>query len=150
MAIGIETLIREWYGLFPRNPYARIGALIPLAVLLGSVVTINIERYFYGNHYAVTDISTFHRELPAVRKAVIGNSFNVGSTRLVVPSDQVAFYDILRRENHHLQVSDRIGTQSGNSLLIITADAKQTLATPPYRIITSDTAHSGVLLRLYK
>ena len=24
MAIGIETLIGEWYRLFPRNPYARL------------------------------------------------------------------------------------------------------------------------------
>lgn len=151
MAIGIETLIREWYGLFPRNPYARIGALIPLAVLLGSVVTINIERYFYGNHYTVTDLSGYHRELPAIRKSAIthGLSYTTGDTRLVVPTNQVAFYDILRRENKHLHVSDQIGPQNGDGLLIVTADAKQKPTTEPYRIVTADTVHSGVLLRLY-
>lgn len=151
MAIGIETLIREWYGLFPRNPYARIGALIPLAILLGSVVTINIERYFYGNYYTVTNLATYHRELPSVRKAVItkGFSFSTGNTQLVVPANQMAFYDILRRENKKLRVSDQVGTQNGNSLLVVAADAMQTPTTEPYRIVTSDTASSGVLLRLY-
>ena len=151
MAIGIETLIREWYGLFPRNPYARIGALIPLAVLLGSVVTINIERYFYGNHYTVTDLSVYHRELPAVRKAAItkGLRFETGDTRLVVPADQVAFYDILRREDKHLRVSDQISAQNGDGLLVITDDARQKPTTEPHRIVTADTARSGVLLRLY-
>ena len=97
MAIGVETIIREWYGLFPRNPYARIGALIPLTILLVSVVSVNIERYYYGNHY-VNVANSQRTELPAIRTALNRDDVNLNRIQLVVPSDQLAFYDVLRRE----------------------------------------------------
>jgi 4-amino-4-deoxy-L-arabinose transferase-like glycosyltransferase len=46
LAIGIETLIRSWYRLFPRNPYARIAGLIPLTILIATVALTNAGRYF--------------------------------------------------------------------------------------------------------
>lgn len=150
MAIGIETLIREWYGLFPRNPYARIGALVPLAVLLVSVVSTNIERYFYGNHYANTSHS-LHAELPAIRTSLDRNDLNLNKTQLVVPQSQIAFYDILRREHRQLVVSDHINTKpEAKGTLLIAGNSQVALPKKlPYRIITNDLHDNNVLVRVY-
>lgn len=149
MAIGIDTLIREWYGLFPRNPYARIAALIPLTVLLVSVVTINVERYYYGNHYAINTTSTFHGELPAIRQT-LGQLEIQRTSHLVVPQQYIAFYDILRREHKQLTVSDRLPANTANKRILITADSPdQAIPLAPYRIITNDLSNNSVLLRVY-
>jgi len=150
MAIGIETLIREWYGLFPRNPYARIGALVPLTILLISVVSTNIERYFYGNHYANTS-SSLHAELPAVRSALDRDDVNLNKIQLVVPADQVGFYDILRREHNTLTVTDRIPSAPGakGTLMVVGGSKQQLPSQVPYRILTNDLRENNVLLRVY-
>lgn len=150
LAIGIETLIRQWYDLFPRNPYARIAALIPLSVLVFSIVSINMERYFYGHHYN-PQASQFHAELPAVRDVLHKNDANVQTKGvLVVPANQLAFYDILRREYPKLQIV------SGESAIaatptIVLDDAKTSIASQPKLIVTSDLADErhAVLLRTY-
>lgn len=46
--IGLWRFITVWYELFPRNPYARIAALLPIALLLFTMVQFNYQRYFYG------------------------------------------------------------------------------------------------------
>ncbi len=45
-AIGMERMLEEWYNTFPRNPFARIGALLPLAVIFGMTVFYHIHRSF--------------------------------------------------------------------------------------------------------
>ena len=148
MAIGVETLIREWYGLFPRNPYARIAALVPLSILLASVVMTNVERYYYGNHYSAS--TAFHAELPAVRAALSRNDINRANIHLVVPDKQVAFYDILRREYRSLTVSSLVGDASAERTLLVTAASpSQPTQVIPYRILTNDLSKNAALLRVY-
>jgi hypothetical protein len=149
MAIGIETLIREWYGLFPRNPYARIAALLPLTILLASVVITNIERYYYGNHYTIDKTSAFHAELPAVRTTLDQNIVNK-SSNLIVPEQQTAFYDILRREYGQLKVSSHVGDSSTKAnLIVIASSPEQPIGLVPHRITTNDLTENSVLLRVY-
>lgn len=150
MAIGIETLIREWYGLFPRNPYARIAALLPLTILLASVVITNVERYYYGNHYAVGKTSVFHAELPVIRTSLDQKDIIDPTSRLVVPTEQVPFYDVLRREYKQLTVSDHIDAGRVSAKSLITASSpEQVIGRAPYRIVTNDLSENAVLLRVY-
>lgn len=150
LAIGIETLIRQWYDLFPRNPYARIAALIPLSVLVFSIVGINMERYFYGHHYN-PQASQFHAELPAVRDVLHKNDANVQTKGLlVVPDNQVAFYDILRREYPKLQIVST-ANPTPETPTVVLDDAKTSITSQPKLIVTSDLADErhAVLLRTY-
>jgi hypothetical protein len=149
LAIGIETLIREWYGLFPRNPYARIGAIVPLSILLISIVTINVERYFYGNHYSDTR-GAFHTELASVRNGLERKDINQTNVRLVVPHNQLGFYDVLRREYPKLNVSDTIvpGNAKG-SLLVTGSNSAQPAGQIPYRILTNDLSENAAQVRIY-
>ena len=145
LAIGVETLIREWYSLFPRNPYARIGALVPLAILVIGTVTVSASRYFEGYLYT-PDVKGFHAELPAVREA-FGNDAH-STKRLVVPVDQVGFYDMLRREYPRLTVASTV-VQEKSVRQVILADASEQLAIPPVYILTGPLQKDGVLVRVY-
>lgn len=150
LAIGIETLIRQWYDIFPRNPYARIAALIPLTILVVSIVGINMGRYFYGSHYSPI-APGFHAELPAVRATL--NSHQLGKERVVtisVPKNQVAFYALLRREYPSVVVnSDPTSTKL--PLFVLDSTTPQPVSHVPTRIITSDLSRDdqAVFLRVY-
>lgn len=145
LAIGVETLIREWYSLFPRNPYARIGALVPLTIVVIGAVSVAGSRYFDGYLYS-PGVVGFHAELPAVRET-FGNDAR-SSKRLVVPAEQVGFYDLLRREYPHLTVATT-PSQDPNVRQVVLRTAPQQLSKPPTTILTSSLQDDGVLVRVY-
>lgn len=143
MAIGLESFMREWYKLFPRNPYARIAALVPLTLIIVGLVTIESSRYFYG--YAYTRTRSHHPELTAVQEALRPQV----TTRLVVPSDQVAFYDILRSKYPMLTVSSKPAQPDTALTHVVLASSDARITRTPTRIVTSHYASDAVLLRVY-
>lgn len=145
MAVGLDTFLREWYQLFPRNPYARLGAFIPLSLIVIGLVSIASTRYFYGYFYTDTSKS-YHPELAAVRQVLKPQV----ATQLVVPHEHVAFYDILRSKYPLLHVSAPDGMTNGAAELIVLDKANDEIKTVPSRIVTSHLAKDGVLLRVYK
>ena len=145
LAIGVETLIREWYRLFPRNPYARIGALIPLTILVIGTVSVSTSRYFEGYLYT-PDIKGFHAELPAVREAFGNDTRTV--KRLVVPTEQIAFYDMLRREYPRLALASTV-VQDPSIRQVVLATAPQQVNRVPATILTGPLQDDSVLVRVY-
>lgn len=152
IAIGIETLIREWYRLFPKNPYARVAALIPLTILLVSISASNIGRYFYGYIYDPQP-GVFSQELVATRDTLQKAALKDKPVQLVVPQDDVRFYDLLRRDFKDVSVSSI--PESGKATIItqtrfssLAAEQQQQLTTP-YRLVTTGAAEDGLLLRVY-
>lgn len=144
MAIGIETFLREWYRLFPRNPYARIGALVPLSLIVIGMITIAASRYFYAYYY--TDTSTvYHPELTAVNRTLKPHV----STELVVPAKQAAFYDILRSKYPQLSVSTAINSSKANEHIIL-GTAQSAIVGVPDKIVASHLTKNSVLIRVYK
>ncbi len=105
MAIGIETLIREWYKLFPTNPYARLAGLMPLTILLGGMMLSNIAQYFYGYLYG-TPTTHYSLQLSATREVLDRQANNNAVITTVVKPSEVAFYDLLRRDYPRMNVSD--------------------------------------------
>ncbi|MEO5498921.1 MAG: glycosyltransferase family 39 protein [Candidatus Saccharimonadales bacterium] len=143
MAIGIETFIREWYKLFPRNPYARVSGLIPVTLITLGMVTIATSRYFYGYYY--TDTSTIYKpELSAIQQVAKTGT----TTGLIVPSEQVAFYDILRRSYPKMTVSSSI-TDPGTKQLIVLSSSMVSQPSVPSKIVTSHLSQNAVVLRVY-
>jgi hypothetical protein len=45
-AAGVVMLLSQWYEIFPRNPVARITALVPTLLLFMSVIWYHNQRYF--------------------------------------------------------------------------------------------------------
>jgi hypothetical protein len=145
MAVGLESFTREWYRLFPRNPYARIAALVPLTLIVIGLITIESSRYFYGYAYADTR-STHHPELMALRDTLKPHV----RTAIVVPEEHLAFYDILRSKYPSLTVISPQGLSSQDAPEhIILASTKQTLPKTPTKIVCSPYENDSVLLRVY-
>jgi len=143
LAVGLETFMREWYQLFPRNPYARLAALVPIFLITLGLVTIAGTRYFYGYYY--TDTShTYHQGLVAVRETV--KPFV--PTQLVVAPDQVAFYDILRSKYPELSVVGPADAKTSREQVVL---ARSGFSRPdiPSEIVTSHLANDSVILRVY-
>lgn len=105
MAIGIETLIREWYKLFPNNPYARIAGLIPLVILLGGIMLSNTAQYFYGYLYG-TPATHYSEQLTATREVLDRQKNQNAVTTTIVKPEEVKFYDLLRRDYPRMNVAE--------------------------------------------
>ena len=45
-AIGMERLLMEWYEMFPLNPFARVAALLPLAIIFSMTIFYHVHRSF--------------------------------------------------------------------------------------------------------
>lgn len=103
MAIGVESLIREWYKLFPYNPYARLVGLIPLVILLAGIMISNAAQYFYGHFYGTPTVA-YKQQLTATRKQLDSVSKKTPAT-IVVARGEEAFYDLLRKDYDAVHVT---------------------------------------------
>ncbi len=129
LAIGINTLIGEWYKLFPNNPYARISAILPLAILLGSVVYVNVESYKNSYTYDKNVPVYFSNDLNLVRQQLNNTQ---GAVTLAVPKSDQNFYLLLKPEYPKLIVDTQL-TYLPSSYTVIAANQ---LVTP--KIISSN------------
>lgn len=88
IAHGLKYLLEKWYGLFPENPYARIAAIVPLAVLFTAIILPSLLQYVYGYRYNPNVVGQFSQELSIIRK-------NLKDETLLVDPDNYIFYKIL-------------------------------------------------------
>ncbi|OYW41746.1 hypothetical protein B7Z28_02195, partial [Candidatus Saccharibacteria bacterium 32-45-3] len=93
MVTGIDTIIKEWYKLFPTNPYARIAGILPLGILFLGMLFVNISLYF--NVFTHTTYAGYTDSLSAIRKHDVATSS--AQSILVVTQKDLSFYDTLRR-----------------------------------------------------
>lgn len=150
MAIGVETLIREWYKLFPLNPYARLAGLVPLIILLGGIMVSNSAQYFYGYFYGTPNV-VYKRQLEATN-TIIGDTPTDKPIHVVVVTDEQPFFDLLRRDHKNVTIHTSVQSKLGG--LVIVHDgasfAPDALG-PPTRIVTSYTAqYNQVILRYFE
>lgn len=129
MAIGIEAFLREWYSLFPKNPYARLAALVPLSVLIVGIITSETSRYFNGYRYAPeTTSAAFNATLPALNNRLATEELSTASSvYLITAPQEMPFYDLLRREHDNLRVLSAAPELKKGDYALVTpsADANQ-------------------------
>ena len=126
LAIGIETLMREWYRLFPRNPYARVTGLFMLICLIGVMVMSGIERYLGTYRYnpdiiatGSTDVTTFTRQF----------SDRDHPITVIASEEERPLYQLLSRYNYrHLTVTTSFATAEEDTV-VVTHAARQTAGT---------------------
>lgn len=94
LAIGTETLLREWYKLFPRNPYARGVGLLMLIALIGVVISSGIDRYINGYRHMPMAVREFSTDLTLVRHSL---QQRPARTALVVDQSEQPLYQFLAR-----------------------------------------------------
>lgn len=147
MAMGVSALINNWYQLFPRNPYARIAGLLPLAVLIGGMVFSGVDRYMYGYLYDPNTASNFTHDVSIINTTLADK--DRGETVIVTNSADKAFYTALAARNDTVTANT---TPKTAVTTIYTRAAYQTNAPKavPYRILTSGDTNDADRFYLYK
>ncbi len=135
MAIGIQTLVKEWYSLFPRNPYARIAGLLPLIALIGGLWHYNFTTYFNGYRYSPEIAEVYSSDLRLITDRTDQlKSSDEAATLVVTPHDK-AFFQLLERDfpNNNLRVIDT-GQPLPNTKTLFVSGAANTPAAAAYRL----------------
>lgn len=149
LATGVATLIRNWYRLFPLNPYARVGGLVPLAILVGGLVFLGVSRYASTFRYDPVVLTNYSSDLSLLR-STLNNNPAASPTRLVTSSEENAFYSLVAHYDHRFYVA---ATVDKSSQILVTNAAHNSKSTKPSnlaRIITSDRSVNANRFYLYK
>lgn len=144
-ALGLDTLIRYWYQLFPRNPYARMAGLIPLIVLLVTISGSNLTRYFYNHQYIQNPL--YLKSLSAIKNTLRREGDHAVTLVTTVPT--VDFYKLLQRNYPKLAVTTELPAAIAQPIMV-TPEVKKSYSTPPSRILTSYEKDNAVTLRVYR
>ena len=157
----------SWYGLFPNNPYARVFAILPLAVLIGSLCSTDIGRYFNAISYNKNVVYDYNRTLPQLTEYI--NNHN-NDQLVIVPASELEqdFYEILTRKNDNVSVAnidnfehkyiqsylDKWASDSSNDGDQLVVIGHQSLNTPNSAELVSIgadwTSQDSVLYRIYQ
>jgi hypothetical protein len=145
VTVGIETLIRQWYDLFPRNPYARVLAIVPLTIMIAGLGWTSIARFNLSQSYDVSTVYNYSQEFSAARQEIATRD---GNAVLVVSRDdeQRRFYEILQRDFPNLKVATEPQKDARN---IVLGSAGVLNDTIPDKIVTNWHSQNAVLLRVY-
>lgn len=150
IGFGIEFLVKFWYGLFPRNPYARVAGLLPLGVLIIGITYTGIQRYVYGFMYSPDLASNYSYDLKLVNK--IADKERTPIT-LVVDKSERPFYDIVASHNDDITISGDSNQPSHyKGLVVYTHDAKRNIQPQevPVGVATSSLQHNSDRFYLYR
>ncbi len=150
LAIGINTLIGEWYKLFPHNPYARISAILPLIILLGSVIYVSLDRYNDSYTHGPKVAAYFSHDLSLVRNQ-LANTDN--SVTLVVPKSEQTFYLLLKPSYPNLTVSTQLAEKPSSQTVIVSSQLASPKVLPTdkiTRIITNPYQNDSLRFYVYQ
>ena len=94
LAVGIETLLGDWYKLFPRNPYARGTGLLLISALISVMVIGGAVRYIDGYRYYPAAVSQFNKDLAIIKPVLVGQKVS-----LLVDPKEAPLYTALTKHN---------------------------------------------------
>ncbi|MDO4612173.1 MAG: glycosyltransferase family 39 protein [Candidatus Saccharibacteria bacterium] len=139
VAHGLKYLLEKWYGLFPENPYARIVAIFPLAILFGVMLVPSLLQYIYGYRYNPGVARKFDYCLTIVRENLTDET--------LVAKKYYDFYKILE-DSTDLKVINEIPTNKVGALAVL-HDTEKPENYILSRIITSPMAEDSDIIYLY-
>lgn len=151
-ALAVDYLIRSWYRLFPRNPYARVFGLVPLAVLVIGLVVSNVDRYVYGLHYERPVYDAYSYDLPILSKA-LKNMDDTESVLLVVDKEHAPFYESFSRHQRYVKdmtVTTAAAETASADVVVAERAVKDQVPTLPSEILVIRTAEEADRFYLYK
>lgn len=137
LATGLNALLSYWYGLFPNNPYARIGGLVPIVILVTVLVFSGTSRFIYGYTYDPNIVSNFSKDLNIVPS---------DTKNLIVSDGELPFYKDVEFHNKKYNVST---LPTGNSFLATRKSHQAFTGYKISRIITSGTNGDSDRFYLY-
>jgi 4-amino-4-deoxy-L-arabinose transferase-like glycosyltransferase len=149
-AIGMQSLFRYWYDLFPRNPYARIFGLLPILLLMASIVSFNYQRYFTGVSYARATVGIYNTDPLLLHGTLASKTYRDQRITLVTTPERKALYEIDKAVAKNLQVitvSGFVGVPTANNIILdVSAQSQLT----PQQLAALPIAPSNLLVNDYK
>jgi len=146
LASGLGYLLREWYGMFPRNPYARFVGIVPLTILVAGLVVTGANRYFDGYRYDPDTAASFNHDVGLYNKHINGE----GISKLVVTRDELPFYTALVRYDDKTPPLILTTTPSSGQFAATHAAHPSIRGAEITRIVATDDSQDGDRFYIYR
>lgn len=140
VAHGLKYLLEKWYGLFPENPYARVAAAFPLAILFATILLPGLLQYIYGYRYNPSVADEFNYNLTIIRNNLTDETLLAGT--------HYDFYKILERSTD-IKVINEYHGEDIDKLAILGLEAEAPKNFELSRIITSPMRENSDIIYLY-
>ncbi len=158
-AIGMQSLFRYWYDLFPRNPYARIFGLLPILLLIATVVGFNYQRYFTGISYARSTVDIYNTDPLLLHDTLASKAYRDQRIVLVTTPERKDLYAIdkaIAKKLDVITVSGFVGASTANSIILdVNAQSQltpqQLAVLPPFpsNLLVNDHKDDSLRFRIY-
>lgn len=136
IAYGLDDLIVTWYTLFPRNPYARIGGLIPLGVLVVGIMFSGVLRYTNNFTYTPGVLAHYSSDLTTIERTVA--SQKAKPVTLLTSNSEFAFYALVARYDQRIVVTT--STIGKTTELLVTKEGQNNIPKTGWDIVHIDTS----------
>ena len=149
IAMGVDSLFRRWYSLFPRNPYARVAGLLPLAILLGGMITSGMIRYVDVYTYDPVKVKQFSSDLRLINHVVA--TVGPQPLTLVVKNQDNSFYQVLAKYNHSIHVTTTLAQPAPHAPVLVARGVQRVPSTQDLsRIVVDSLSHDANRFYLYQ
>jgi hypothetical protein len=148
-AVGIETLIRKWYDLFPLNPYARLLAVITLSILISGLVWAQLVRFGLSHNYDEAVVYNYNQEYSAVYDAACLSDDS--RLLLIAKPDQQELYQVIQHKCPRLVIVAESAEypREDNLTLVVLGSTGIQIDGIPSKVVTSWHSKDSVLLMMY-
>lgn len=152
VGMGIDLLLREWYKLFPHNPYARVTGLLPLGLIVAGLIASGSSMYVTSYHYIASTSGHFDNDLTLLQKQL--SSLKVTKEKpalVVVPESQVSFVELVSRYDQRFSQTSKQPSTLDAPYTLIAHDSysKRLIKNEPSKIITSSKSQNSDRFYLY-
>jgi uncharacterized membrane protein len=149
IALGIATLIADWYKLFPRNPYARVVGLLPLTIVVVGIMVSGVMRYMNNYQYNGTVLRNYSKDLVLLKNELRSHA-NATKIKLIVAEGERPFYAAAAKYDTRFTVTTNDLNKDGTVIITRAVHPSVTRTTDPYRIITNSRAEDADRFYVYK
>lgn len=152
-AFAIDFLIRRWYTMFPRNPYARVTGLIPLGILVLVLSVSSMDRFIYGYRYDPEAVKAYSSDVRLLQNEITTREDQMIS--LIVAEKDQAFYRAFISYNNlsdHVKLASSQVDAPKTSVVIVSGEIHKTTSESkvPMKIIVSQTTDDANRFYVYE
>jgi 4-amino-4-deoxy-L-arabinose transferase-like glycosyltransferase len=146
-AMGLDSLISDWYKLFPLNPYARIAGLVPISLFVVGLIFTDSMRFVYNYTYNPDLMSFYSSDLRKLKRTLASTQ----GTIVVAPSvAERPFYTLVARYDKRFTVGEYSDTAAQTVIVTRAAYTTNLPSREPASILTNTRANNADRFYIYK
>ena len=150
LALGVETLLHEWYKLFPKNPYARSFGLVLTVGLIGVMVLSGIDRFVNGYRHMPEAAGNSSVDLILLKQHLTKHPAKV---QIIASEAELPLYQVYARFGEREVVATSDPTERASTNILVSRAAREQLDTTDLSlttIVTNNRSADGDRFYLYK